>query len=122
MRIGRRILKFNQPSYRVFKSIYGIGSATSALICDHLGFCNNFVLSAVSKVDNEHHIFSSLQELFLMIEFAIENFLRKRNRITLRVLKAVRAYRGVRHFRGLPVRGQRRHTNARTIRRLVTHR
>lgn len=117
-RIGRKYLLFNINSYLVFKSIYGIGSSTSSAICSQLGFSKECVLF---YVDTYHNIFYSLRELFLKIELFLEMYLIRKNKISLRILKRLRAYRGIRYFKGFPIRGQRRHTNAKTIRMLISH-
>lgn len=117
-RIGRHYLLFNRNSYLVFQSIYGIGSSISAAICIQLGFRKEYMLF---DVDAYHNIFFSLRELFSKIELFLEMYLMKKNKVSLRILKRLRAYRGIRYFKGFPIRGQRRHTNAKTIRRLVSH-
>ncbi len=118
-RVGRRHLLFNKNSYLTFKSIYGIGSIASAVICMYLGFRTEHILFGL---DDSHYIFLSLRELFSKVELFLEIFLRKKNKIGLYILKRLHAYRGIRYFRGFPIRGQRRHTNARTVRRLVLYR
>jgi len=47
-------------------------------------------------------------------KYVIEGDLRREIGMNLKRLQAIRCYRGVRHLRGLPVRGQRTQTNART--------
>ena len=47
-------------------------------------------------------------------KYVIEGDLRREIGMNLKRLQAIRCYRGVRHLRGLPVRGQRTSTNART--------
>ncbi|MDD3940300.1 MAG: 30S ribosomal protein S13 [Candidatus Pacebacteria bacterium] len=48
--------------------------------------------------------------------FKIEGDLRREKQINIKRLKDLKCYRGVRHTRGLPVRGQRTKTNSRTVR------
>ena len=47
-------------------------------------------------------------------KYVIEGDLRREIGMNLKRLQAIKCYRGIRHLRGLPVRGQRTHTNART--------
>jgi len=47
-------------------------------------------------------------------EYQVEGDLRRANNMNLKRLMDIGCYRGLRHRRGLPVRGQRTHTNART--------
>lgn len=48
--------------------------------------------------------------------FKIEGDLRREKQVNIKRLKDLKCYRGVRHTRGLPVRGQRTKTNSRTVR------
>ena len=52
--------------------------------------------------------------LFRSTRYAIEGDLRREVSMNIKRLMDLGAYRGIRHRRGLPVRGQRSHTNART--------
>jgi len=47
-------------------------------------------------------------------EYIIEGDLRREVAMNIKRLREIRSYRGMRHSRGMPVRGQRTHTNART--------
>ena len=61
----------------------------------------------------EDHEVTALRKL-LEDEGAVEGDLRKEISMNIRRLMEIGSYRGLRHRRGLPVRGQRTHTNART--------
>lgn len=63
--------------------------------------------------DLEDHEITALRKL-LEDEGAVEGDLRKEISMNIRRLMEIGSYRGLRHRRGLPVRGQRTHTNART--------
>ncbi len=52
--------------------------------------------------------------IILEKEYAVEGQLRRQVAQSIQRLKDIRCYRGIRHIRGLPVRGQRTRTNART--------
>lgn len=47
-------------------------------------------------------------------QYKVEGALRQEIAMNIKRLKDIKCYRGIRHIRGLPVRGQRTHTNART--------
>ncbi|MBI3683492.1 MAG: 30S ribosomal protein S13 [Acidobacteria bacterium] len=88
--------------------IYGIGRTRSRSI---LYRANVNPDKRVSDLGEEE-----INRLRLLIESegAIEGDLRKEVSMNIKRLIEMGAYRGVRHRRGLPVRGQRTHTNART--------
>jgi small subunit ribosomal protein S13 len=65
----------------------------------------------VGELDD--HEITELRKL-LEAEGAVEGDLRKEIALNIRRLMEIGCYRGLRHRRGLPVRGQRSHTNART--------
>ncbi|MDR0595137.1 MAG: 30S ribosomal protein S13 [Puniceicoccales bacterium] len=62
---------------------------------------------------NEEHI-NKITSVINNEGWKIEGDLRREFMANLKRLQAIRSYRGVRHYRGLPVRGQRTSTNART--------
>ena len=55
-------------------------------------------------------------QAFIETNFPVEGELRQRIKTNVNRLKDIRTYRGVRHLRRLPVRGQRTRTNSRTVR------
>ena len=88
--------------------IYGIGRARSNSLLHRAGVERDKKVGELSEeeVNRIRHI---LEE-----EGAVEGDLRKEVTMNLKRLIEMGAYRGLRHRRGLPVRGQRTHTNART--------
>jgi small subunit ribosomal protein S13 len=88
--------------------IYGIGRARSKSILHRAQVDPDKKVSALSE-DEINRIRVILEE-----EGAVEGDLRKEISMNVRRLIEMGAYRGLRHRRGLPVRGQRTHTNART--------
>lgn len=88
--------------------IYGIGHARSRRILDKAGIEGT---KRVKELTSEEiaRIRAILQE-----EGRIEGDLRKEVSMNIKRLMDIGCYRGLRHRRGLPVRGQRTHTNART--------
>ena len=88
-------------------SIYGIGRPTSKIICEQLG------LNPASKVSelSEAQLEAIRTEL---AKYTVEGDLRRAVTMNIKRLMDLGCYRGQRHRRGLPVRGQRTKTNART--------
>jgi small subunit ribosomal protein S13 len=88
--------------------IYGIGRTRAKSI---LYRCNISFDKKVGDLTEEEvsHIRTILEE-----EGAVEGDLRKEVSLNIKRLIEMGSYRGLRHRRGLPVRGQRTHTNART--------
>ena len=88
--------------------IFGIGQPTARQICAALG------LSPDTKVrDLTEDEVAKLRELIDQ-NYQVEGDLRRERTQAIKRLGEIGAYRGIRHRRGLPVRGQRTKTNART--------
>jgi len=88
--------------------IYGIGRSTAKKICSDTG------LSADEKVkDLTDEEVTKLRE-YIDGNLQVEGDLRRERTQAIKRLQEIGAYRGFRHRRGLPVRGQRTKTNART--------
>jgi small subunit ribosomal protein S13 len=89
--------------------IYGIGLSRSKLILEQAEIDPN--IRAKNLTDQQiNRIIQVIQEN----KFVIEGDLRREIQQNLKRLQAINCYRGIRHRRGLPVRGQRTSTNART--------
>ncbi len=88
--------------------IYGIGRTSANKIVEEAS------INAFSKVKDLSE--AEVQTLREVIErdYAVEGDLRSRVTMNIKRLMDIGTYRGLRHRRGLPVRGQRTHTNART--------
>ncbi len=98
----------NKPIWVALTSIYGIGQTTAKKIV------------AEAEVDPMTRVFqlsdhevARLREI-IQASYRVEGELRKEVAMNIKRLIDLGAYRGLRHRRGLPVRGQRTHTNART--------
>ncbi len=106
-----RIAGVNIPNHQHVKisltSIYGIGNATSVKICMDLGIDPSVKLKDLSDSDVD-----KLRDY--ISKLTIEGDLRRELSINIKRLMDLGCYRGLRHRRGLPVRGQRTKTNART--------
>jgi small subunit ribosomal protein S13 len=88
--------------------IYGIGRTRSRSILHRAGIDFN------RKIADLHEDEVNRIRQILEAEGAVEGDLRKEISLNIKRLIEMGAYRGLRHRRGLPVRGQRTHTNART--------
>ena len=88
--------------------IYGIGRTRAKSLCYRAKVDPNKKVSDLTE-DEINHIRQILEA-----EGSVEGDLRKEISMNIKRLIEIGAYRGLRHRRGLPVRGQRTHTNART--------
>ena len=97
-----------KPVFVSLRYIYGIGPTTALQICSKLGIDPQVRAKALTE-DQLSRI-----AVLLESEFVIEGQLRRQIQQNIARLKDIGCYRGSRHRRGLPVRGQRTKTNART--------
>jgi small subunit ribosomal protein S13 len=88
--------------------IYGIGRSRSTKILEEAGINVNTKVKDLTE-DEAVRIRNILQR-----DGMVEGDLRKAISMDIKRLMEIGSYRGLRHRRGLPVRGQRTHTNART--------
>jgi small subunit ribosomal protein S13 len=88
--------------------IYGIGRSRAKKILAKAGVAEGIKVKDLSE-DEVLRLQRLLQE-----EGGVEGDLRKEIAMNIKRLIEIGCYRGIRHRRGLPVRGQRTHTNART--------
>jgi small subunit ribosomal protein S13 len=88
-------------------SIYGIGRTTAQKICEAAGIAFNKKVKDLNDADLEK-IRDEVGKL------TIEGDLRREISMNIKRLMDLGCYRGFRHRRGLPMRGQRTRTNART--------
>ena len=106
-----RIAGINIPPHKHAEvgltSIYGIGRTTAQKICEQVGIPYSKKIKDLSDTDLER----IRDEISRM---TIEGDLRREMSINIKRLMDLGCYRGMRHRRGLPVRGQRTKTNART--------
>ncbi len=88
--------------------IYGIGPKVAKDICTKTGLEPNKVTDTLDENDVR-----KIREV-LEADYKVEGDLRREIQMSIKRLMDLGCYRGLRHRRGLPVRGQRTHTNART--------
>ena len=109
-----RIAGINIPTQKrlvvALTYIHGIGSKRSADVCVAAGLDGS---TRVSQLGEEQVI--KLREIIEKDQM-VEGDLRRETAMNLKRMMDIGCYRGLRHRKGLPVRGQRTHTNARTRR------
>ena len=88
--------------------IYGIGKSTAEQILAKLEIDENIKVKDLN-IEQE----KKLREIILD-KYVVEGDLRTQKAMDIKRLMEINCYRGIRHKSGLPVRGQRTHTNART--------
>ncbi len=107
-----RIAGVNIPAAKPLKAalryIYGIGATHAAAICARTGLdpakrVNQLTEAEVLRVRED-----------IDAHYKVEGDLRREVAMNIKRLMDLGCYRGLRHRKGLPVRGQRTHTNART--------
>ena len=106
-----RIAGVNIPNHQhaeiALTSIYGIGRTRAREICAAAGIGASTKIKDVTDAEMD-----KLRDQ--VAKFAVEGDLRREVSMNIKRLMDLGCYRGLRHRRGLPVRGQRTRTNART--------
>lgn len=102
----------NKSVFFALTNIYGINKYNSFLICKKLGFSKNFKIKNLSQEQT-----NSLLKMLELLEFVVGSNLKKIRQIQLKNLTLIKSYKGLRRISGLPVRGQRTHTNAKTAKK-----
>lgn len=88
--------------------IHGIGHTKAKEICSKVGIPAERRVSELTESEVIH-----IREA-IDADYMVEGDLRRMVSMNIKRLQDLSAYRGIRHRKGLPVRGQRTHTNART--------
>jgi small subunit ribosomal protein S13 len=107
-----RIAGVNIPTNKrveiALRYIHGIGPAKAAEICEKVGIPRERRVNELSDAE--------VLQIRETIDggYSVEGDLRREVAVNIKRLMDMGCYRGLRHRRGLPVRGQRTHTNART--------
>ncbi len=113
VRILGRNLSNKKKLYIALTTIYGIGIARSQMILKKL---NIDPAKKIPELSDQN--ISDLRDLLESDEFQLEGELKKTRNANIRRLVEINCYKGRRHLKGLPVRGQRTRTNNRTSRML----
>ncbi len=106
-RIGGVNIANHQHAEIALTAVYGIGRSRARLICTAAGINNTSKVKDLSDMEMDR-----LREQ--VAKFTIEGDLRREVSMNIKRLMDLGTWRGLRHRRGLPVRGQRTRTNART--------
>ena len=109
MRILGITIPNNKHLYIGLTSLYGIGIPRAKSILKEVGI-NPDVKADTLTVDQENAIRKIIETM------SIEGSLKREVASNIKRLKDIKAYRGIRHMRRLPVNGQRTKTNSRTVR------
>jgi len=97
----------NKHAEIALTAIYGVGRSRARKICAETG------ISADAKIRDLSE--DELEKLRSgMVKYTLEGDLRREVSMNIKRLMDIGSYRGIRHRRGLPLRGQRTRTNART--------
>ncbi len=88
--------------------LYGIGKTAARRICESAGIPPTKTTEELTETD-----IKKIRDL-LDADYKVEGDLRREIQLNIKRLMDLGCYRGLRHRRGLPVNGQRTHTNART--------
>ncbi len=98
----------DKPTYISLQYLHGIGRTLALQVCDRLKLNPQRRARELSEDD--------IQRLNSLLdnEYVVEGQLRRQTQENIARLKSIQSYRGLRHRRNLPVRGQRTRTNART--------
>ena len=89
--------------------IYGLGLKRALILCESTGLDPD--MRADDLAEDQ---LNKISEAIIEKNFVVEGDLRREVNSNIKRLEAIRCYRGTRHRRGLPVRGQRTRTNSRT--------
>jgi small subunit ribosomal protein S13 len=106
-RIAGINIPLNKHIVIALTSIYGVGRPTAAKLCDGIGIAQDSMVKDLSEPEIEK-LRSAIAGL------SVEGDLRRELSMSIKRLMDLGCYRGIRHRRGLPLRGQRTKTNART--------
>ncbi len=106
-----RIAGINVPDHKhaeiALTAIYGVGRATANQICQEVGISPAIKIKELTE--------EQLESIRAVIgKMTVEGDLRREVSMNIKRLMDLGCYRGIRHRRGLPLRGQRTRTNART--------
>lgn len=106
-RIAGINIPVNKHTVVALTSIYGIGSTRARQACEEAKVAPDAKISALSE-DEVERIRKAISQ------FTVEGDLRREVSMNIKSLMDLGCFRGIRHRRGLPLRGQRTKTNART--------
>ena len=101
-----------KPLKFALQSIYGLGNKNTSTLFKSLGLSSNIKLSQLSDLQIKT-LLQCIEESDLIVSSELKNL----KVFSFKSLVEIKAYRGLRKLSGLPSRGQRTHTNAKTSKR-----
>ncbi|MBP6942526.1 MAG: 30S ribosomal protein S13 [Candidatus Buchananbacteria bacterium] len=110
LRIAGTVLPANKRVVIALTYLYGIGDTLSEKILDQLKIDRSIRVQNLSE-EQANTLRSTIEK-----NYPVEGELRREVMSNIKRLKEIKSYRGTRHTRGLPARGQRTKTNNRTVR------
>lgn len=105
-------LNTEKPIYVSLQKIFGVGQFTSKKICKSLGFLINLKTKDLNKLQILQ-LTKKIESLNIIVSSDLKKQISKNN---LKYI-SIKSYKGLRKLQGLPIRGQRTHTNAQTAKR-----
>ena len=112
VRILGNNLSNKKKIYIALTAIYGVGIQTSKKVLSRLGINEDKKVTELNETE-----ISQIRDIFESDEFKLEGDLKRLTSLNIKRLIEISSFRGKRHLRGLPVRGQRTRTNNRTTRK-----
>ncbi len=108
MRIAGVNIPDNKRVVIALTYIYGIGRTTAVNICEQAKIPMERRVNEMTEAEQ-----TTVRDI-ISNDYEVEGELRRATQMNIKRLMDLGCYRGLRHRKGLPVRGQRTHTNART--------
>ena len=106
----------NKSIHKSLTKIYGLGTKEVFKVCKIIGINPRVSINHLTKRQKDSLAYT------IESECLIDSDLKKFNREVLQTLVEVQSFKGIRHSKGLPVRGQRTSTNSKTQKRLGSSR
>ena len=103
----------NKKTQKSLESVFGIGKKQTELICKKSGIAKNYKASDLSS-----NQLITMSQNVVNSDILITNNLKKNQSLIFKKLVDIKSIKGLRRIKGLPVRGQRTHTNAKTSRKI----
>ena len=112
--VGGKKIFYEKNIYNSLIQLFGMNHRTLTLISNHLGIPQNLKFDRFYYFGNFQYK-TDLYKFFTFAEKNLEALLKRKLNKNINFLIRINSYRGLRHKLGLPVRGQRTHTNGNTI-------
>lgn len=105
-------LPLNKSIFISLVYIYGIGKFNASLLCKQLGFSKNLETKNLYREQ-----VAKITKLLEFYNFKLAEDLKKIESLNFKKIVLIKCYIGLRKIKGLPVRGQRTHTNSKTAKK-----